>query len=92
MASRVFALIIGIDTYISHKITNLSACVSDALRIRKWLVDDLDIPAENTCLLLNDKATKQSIEDAFMTHLVSNAQIERGDAILVYFAGHGSVQ
>ncbi|EIM81278.1 uncharacterized protein STEHIDRAFT_162258 [Stereum hirsutum FP-91666 SS1] len=90
MASRVFALIIGIDTYVSHKIANLSACVSDALRIRNWLVDDLDVPAENTCVLLNDKATKQHIENAFMTHLVSNPQIERGDAILVYFAGHGS--
>ena len=89
MASRVFALIIGIDKYISRKISNLLSCASDALRIRNWLVNDLEVPAENACILLNEQATKQSIENAFMTHLVSNTQIERGDAILLYFAGHG---
>ena len=90
MAARVFALIIGVDQYKSSRIWNLSSCVDDAQNIKRWLLDDLHVPRDQICILLDDKATKRAIEDCFMSHLVSNAAIEPGDAILVYFAGHGS--
>lgn len=41
-------------------------------------------------MLLDHQATKQNIEDSFMRHLTNNTAIERGDAMLIYFAGHGS--
>ncbi|ETW80513.1 hypothetical protein HETIRDRAFT_434594 [Heterobasidion irregulare TC 32-1] len=90
MAARVFALIIGVDQYKSSRIWNLSSCVDDAQNIKRWLLNDLHVPRDQICILLDDKATKRAIEDCFMSHLVSNAAIEPGDAILVYFAGHGS--
>ncbi|KAF9452746.1 hypothetical protein P691DRAFT_660147 [Macrolepiota fuliginosa MF-IS2] len=91
MTSRAFALIVGIDYYQSGNVWNLHSCVHDARRIRSWLVDDLNVPEDQICMLLDNQATKQNIEDRFMSHLMNNHAIEKGDAILIYFAGHGSV-
>jgi hypothetical protein len=90
MASRVYALLVGIEQYKSSNIWNLSSCVDDALNMKRWLMDDLHVPRDNIRVLLDEKATKRAIEDTFMTHLVSNPAIEHGDAIIFYFAGHGS--
>ncbi|KAI0766506.1 hypothetical protein BC629DRAFT_890682 [Irpex lacteus] len=90
MASRVFALIIGIDEYKSGNVWNLESCVDDAQCIRQWLSHDLHVPRNQIQLLTNSQATKRAIEDAFMAHLVNNIDIDRDDAILIYFAGHGS--
>ncbi|THH19844.1 hypothetical protein EW146_g1375 [Bondarzewia mesenterica] len=90
MATRVFALIIGVDQYKSSRIWNLSSCVDDAQSIKRWLMTDLHVPRDHIRILLDGKATKRAIEDTFVSHLVSNPAIEPGDAILIYFAGHGS--
>jgi Caspase domain len=90
MASSVFALIIGIDQYKSSKIWNLSSCVDDAVKMRRWLTNDLHVPRDHICMLTDSKATKGAIEDAFMSHLVNNPSIMTGDSIIIYFAGHGS--
>jgi hypothetical protein len=90
MVPSVFALIIGIDQYKSSKIWNLSSCVDDALKIRRWLMTDLHVPRDRICMLLDSKATKSAIEDAFMSHLVNNPSILPGDSVIIYFAGHGS--
>ena len=90
MSTRVFALVIGIDNYKSGGIWNLHGCVDDAKRIKYWLANSLNVPKDQICVLLDKQATKQKIEESFMQHLVSNPGIERGDAILIYFAGHGS--
>ncbi|KAI0268850.1 hypothetical protein BC834DRAFT_656941 [Gloeopeniophorella convolvens] len=90
MSSSVFALIIGIDQYKSSKIWNLSSCIDDAFNVKRWLTDDLHVPRDHICTLLDGKATQAAIEDAFMSHLVNNPAIETGDSIVIYFAGHGS--
>jgi hypothetical protein len=90
MSTRVFALIIGIDSYKSGAIWNLHSCVEDAKRMKRWLMEGLKVPKDQICVLLDNHATKQRIEDAFTEHLVNNSSIERGDALLIYFAGHGS--
>ncbi|KZT10716.1 uncharacterized protein LAESUDRAFT_693011 [Laetiporus sulphureus 93-53] len=90
MATRVFALIIGIDNYKSGNIWNLQSCVDDAKNIKRWLTHDLHVPRDQICLLLNAEATKRKIEETFMSHLVNNPAIEPGDAIFIYFSGHGS--
>ena len=90
MASRLFALLIGVDNYKSGRIWNLEACADDARRMQQWLMHDLQVPATNIALLVNKEATKRRIEDVFMSHLVNNPTISHGDALLVYFAGHGS--
>jgi hypothetical protein len=90
MSTRLFALIIGIDNYKSGSIWNLHGCVEDAKKIKHWLTDNLNVPKDQICLLLDKQATKHNIEEHFMRHLVANPCIEKGDAILIYFAGHGS--
>ncbi|PFH53759.1 hypothetical protein AMATHDRAFT_170995 [Amanita thiersii Skay4041] len=90
MATRVFAVIIGIDVYKSGSIWNLHSCVDDAKKVRQWLVNDLGVPKSNTRLLLDSEATRANIEDCIMNHLVNNPSIGHGDAIIIYFAGHGS--
>lgn len=90
MSTRAFALIIGIDHYKSGNIWNLHSCVDDARRIRSWLVNDLNVPDDQICMLLDGQATQHNIENRFMSHLTNNRCIEKGDAIIIYFAGHGS--
>ena len=90
MAPRLFALVIGIDNYKSGDIWNLESAVHDAKKVGRWLLRDLQVPREQISLLLDDKATRQGIVDSFSKHLINNPAIQRGDAILIYFAGHGS--
>ncbi|KAI0744208.1 hypothetical protein C8Q80DRAFT_1220872 [Daedaleopsis nitida] len=90
MAGQVFALLIGIDKYQSGNIWNLNAAVDDARSIERWLLDDLQVPREHICTLIDAQATKRTIEERFMSHFVNNPAIEAGDALILYFAGHGS--
>ncbi|KAF8265427.1 hypothetical protein EI94DRAFT_1772354 [Lactarius quietus] len=90
MASSVYALLIGIDQYRSSKIWNLASCVDDALKMKRWLMNNLHVPRDHICMLLDSNATKSAIEDAFMSHFVNNPSIQSGDSIIIYFAGHGS--
>ena len=90
MAARLFALIVGIDKYKSGNIWDLETCVNDAQSIKRWLTHDLHVPRDRICLLTDKQATQRNIEDSFMKHLVNNPAIEPGDAIIFYFAGHGS--
>ncbi|TFK26500.1 hypothetical protein FA15DRAFT_637454 [Coprinopsis marcescibilis] len=90
MASPVFALIIGIESYKSGSIWNLHSCVDDAERVERWLLEDIDVPKHQIKKLLDSQATKENIERAFMEHLINNPDIHHGDAMIVYFAGHGS--
>ncbi|KAJ8487571.1 hypothetical protein ONZ45_g14289 [Pleurotus djamor] len=90
MSTRLFALIVGIDSYQSGSVWNLESCVQDAKNMYRWLTHDLCVPKDQICLLLDRKATKAAVEDNFVSHLINNPAIRRGDAILFYFAGHGS--
>ncbi|KAJ7764562.1 caspase domain-containing protein, partial [Mycena maculata] len=89
-AVRVFALVIGIDKYKSGVVWNLESCVDDAEKVQRWLRKDLKVPKDQICTLLDKHATKENIEKNFLRHLVHNENIQRGDAIVIYFAGHGS--
>lgn len=90
MAGQVFAIIVGIDKYQSGNVWNLNAAVDDACSIERWLIHDLQVPRRNICTLLDSQATKRNIEERFSSHFLSNSAIEPGDAMIFYFAGHGS--
>ncbi|TBU33643.1 hypothetical protein BD311DRAFT_711552 [Dichomitus squalens] len=90
MSGQVFALLVGIDKYQSGNIWNLNAAVDDAQSVERWLTNDLQVPRDHICTLIDAQATKRQIEERFMNHLVNNPAIEPGDALIVYFAGHGS--
>ncbi|KAK7042475.1 hypothetical protein R3P38DRAFT_3179027 [Favolaschia claudopus] len=87
---RVFGLVIGIDKYKSGAVWNLESCVDDAQKVQRWLRKDLKVPKDQICVLLDNHATKHNIEQSFLRHLVHNENIQRGDAIVIFFAGHGS--
>ncbi|KAG7098837.1 hypothetical protein E1B28_000741 [Marasmius oreades] len=90
MSTRLFAVIVGIDQYKSGDTWDLQSCVDDAKRVRRWLRDDLAVPREHISMLLDEHATKQKIEAELSNHLLNNDAVEPGDAVLIYFACHGS--
>lgn len=86
---RLFALIIGINVYQDVTIPDLKGAVPDAEAIRKFLLNELDVPESQMTILLDSQATRSAIVGAFQ-HLADNSAIQRGDPILIYYAGHGS--
>ena len=84
-----FALIIGINEYLSPKIHNLKGAVADALAIKKYLEQDLRVPASQISLLCDEQATRAAIIQGFNA-LLTDQRIRVGDPILIFYAGHGS--
>jgi hypothetical protein len=56
----------------------------------RYLVDTLGVPTSNIEMLLNAAATQDKVEEAFVRHLICNPAVQDGDAIIIYWAGHGS--
>jgi hypothetical protein len=80
-----WALVIGINDY--QFVAPLAYAGNDADAIASVLVNDLGFSAENTIVLKDSAATKQSILDAFIDF--SNKAADLDDRLLVFFAGHG---
>ncbi|KAK0205779.1 hypothetical protein DFS33DRAFT_1223564, partial [Desarmillaria ectypa] len=94
-ASRFWAVLIGIDAYESNV---LHGCVSDALLMKKLLIEDIGVPEHRIQCLLGsrnsshgDPLTPSRTNIVKILHgLIDNPEIERGDNIVIYYAGHGS--
>ncbi|PBL01548.1 hypothetical protein ARMGADRAFT_953616 [Armillaria gallica] len=94
-ASRFWAVLIGIDAYESRP---LHGCVSDASLMKKFLIDDLGMPKERIqCLLgshnlIPDDPLTPSRANIVNTlyNLIHNDEIQSGDNIVIYYAGHGA--
>jgi Caspase domain len=83
-------LIIGINKYKSQAIPELLGCVNDCNSIHNFLSASLRVPQSHIIVLTNEAATRQAIISNFENHLVQNSRIKKGDAIVFYYAGHGS--
>jgi Caspase domain len=88
--SRMFGLIIAIDKYKSDEIRNLRGCKGDAHDIVDFLSYKYHIRSSHFLYLADAKATRSAIINAFQHHLIENNNIEFGDAIVIFYAGHGS--
>ncbi|KAK0191755.1 caspase domain-containing protein [Armillaria mellea] len=94
-ASRFWAVLIGIDAYESRP---LNGCVSDASLMKNFLINDLGLPKERIqCLLgshnlISDGPLTPSRANIVNTlhSLIHNDEIQLGDNIVIYYAGHGS--
>ncbi|KAF7376246.1 hypothetical protein MSAN_00039900 [Mycena sanguinolenta] len=86
----VFAFIIGIDQYLSSAISDLKGCVNDAQAVKAYLTNRFHIPEAQVAFLANQDATRENILETFKSHLIDNSLVEKGDAIIIYYAGHGS--
>ncbi|KAG9081666.1 hypothetical protein FRC06_005460, partial [Ceratobasidium sp. 370] len=83
---RLFALLIGINDY--PKVKKLQGAVADAQAMSQYLREYLDIPDDQITQLYNEEATRAAIIGAFLD-LGRDERIKRGDAILIFYAGHG---
>ncbi|KAK0476018.1 hypothetical protein IW261DRAFT_1311385, partial [Armillaria novae-zelandiae] len=93
--SQFWAVLIGIDAYESWP---LQGCVSDASLMKNFLIDDLGVPKERIQCLLGShnlipddplKPSRANIVDTLYS-LIHNDEIQLGDNIIIYYAGHGS--
>lgn len=83
----MFALIIGINSY--DNVRWLRGAAGDALSVKKYLEDRLEVPSGQIRTLLNKEASRTAIIEAFFS-LRDDGRIVEGDPIFIYFAGHGS--
>ncbi|MFT7222873.1 MAG: hypothetical protein ACI82Z_000404 [Cellvibrionaceae bacterium] len=86
---RQLALIVGIGKYKNVRVPSLPGASADALRMYDFLTDEQSFafPKSNVCMLIDSRATKQNVIDAFRT-LTDRA--DSGDSVVFYYAGHGS--
>ncbi|KAG9106216.1 hypothetical protein FRC07_008906 [Ceratobasidium sp. 392] len=88
--SNLYGLIIGID---NHKFPECypppGGCISDAPSIFNYFSTDLKVPQGQIICLLDAKATRKEIVDAFQQHLIDNNKINCSDPIVIYFADVG---
>jgi hypothetical protein len=85
--TNVFALVIGINKY--EHWTRLKGAVKDANDITNFLKESLSVPENHITKLLDGDAKKDRIIKELVS-LSTNRNINKDDAILIYFAGHGS--
>ena len=64
--------------------------VADADSIDNYLRKDLNVPSDQICNLRNQQATRKEIIEA-LKGIANNDSIQRGDPILIYYAGHGGL-
>ncbi|PBK94616.1 hypothetical protein ARMGADRAFT_59608 [Armillaria gallica] len=95
--SQFWAVIIGIDAYPRYP---LYGCVSDAELMEKYLVEDLSVPQDRIQCLLGPMGQKTADSSTSPTRaniirtlysLIDNPDIMRGDNIVIYFAGNGTL-
>ncbi len=77
----------------------LRGCVSDARLSERYLSDDLCVPRERIQLLLGSREHDDPDDPMYPSRahitstllgLIDNPHIEKGDNIIIYYAGHGS--
>ncbi|KIM25362.1 hypothetical protein M408DRAFT_26347 [Serendipita vermifera MAFF 305830] len=86
--AALFALIIGIDKYKDAKLDDLGGAVADAKSMKSYLQTTLGVPESQIQTLYNSEATRDAIVDNIRA-LQTNPSIQKGDAILIFYAGHG---
>lgn len=87
-----YAVIVGISQYRDARIRKLDYTRADAQAFYNLLLDRerAGLPSENVKLLLDDQATRFSIEDAISDWLFKRAKPE--STVIVFFAGHGGTE
>ncbi|PBK95060.1 hypothetical protein ARMGADRAFT_1077820 [Armillaria gallica] len=95
-ASRFWAILIGIDEYLSYP---LCGCVSDVQLMERYLTEDLSVPSNRIQLLLGSKEHLSPKDPIYpsrahivgtLLSLITNSKIAHGDNIIIYYSGHSS--
>ena len=83
---KIWAVVVGISQY--KAVQPLRYADKDAVAFYDYLTQHLEVPKEQTTLLLNEQATLMSLKRTLGTELKRKAGEK--DTIIVYYAGHGA--
>ncbi|PBK91745.1 hypothetical protein ARMGADRAFT_481660 [Armillaria gallica] len=95
---QFWAVVIGIDEYPIAQ-DALYGCVCDATNVFKYLTTNMGVPEDHVKLLLGPqpsnmcnilRPTRATIINTLLA-LSTDPQINKGDNIIIYYAGHGTV-
>ncbi|CCM00516.1 uncharacterized protein FIBRA_02550 [Fibroporia radiculosa] len=86
---HLFALIIGINDYKYPSTPNLLGAVPDADAVRDYLQEQLGVPSSQIINLRDSQATRAAILHEIHAFM-NDDRIQKGDPILIYYAGHGA--
>ncbi|KAH9936995.1 caspase domain-containing protein [Fomitopsis serialis] len=86
----VHAVVIGIGKYENLRIPPLRGCGNDTDDVVKYLRDDLGVPSPHIVNLRDEEATQSAILASLDQKLINNPRITKKNAVVIYFAGHGS--
>jgi hypothetical protein len=89
---RFHALLIAINKYKhggTDKLRHLTGCIPDADDMMDFLIKDLRVARTSITYLRDEEATRAKILSSIRS-LSLNPEIQHGDPILIYFAGHGA--
>lgn len=84
-APQKLALLVGIDDY--EAMPDLSGCATDVELQRKLLIHRFGFDPNNIVTLIDKKATRQNIEETFISHLSDRAGPR--DIVVFHFSGYG---
>ena len=85
--TNAYAVVIGIENY-QQKLPKADFAAHDAEIMEQYLTKALGYQEQNLVVLLNERATKTSIEKYVEGWLVD--RVEKGDSVFIYFSGHGA--
>lgn len=92
---RKLALLVGINRYPEQVCDRMSAwgsalngCVTDVELQKELLIHRFGFQPSDILTLTDDQATRQAIEEAFLSHLTEQAR--SGDVVVFHFSGFGS--
>jgi tetratricopeptide (TPR) repeat protein len=89
VAAGKYAVVIGVNHYLSPDISQLRFCEADARALRDALVSACGYPESHVTLLLGTQATFEAIRAVIK--LLADPQAYPGaDTVLFYFSGHGA--
>ncbi len=84
---RKLALLVGINKYPPEQ--DLRGCVNDVELQRHLLIHRFGFNPKDIYTLIDEKATRQGILEAFEEHLIKQAKPE--DVVVYHYSGHGSL-
>ncbi|MBL4649333.1 MAG: caspase family protein, partial [Aureispira sp.] len=84
---KIYALLVGINEYLSPDVSNLSGTQKDLEDMHNYILSNYSAYETKVEVLKDKEATRANIIKNFEQHL---GQGQEGDIVLFYYSGHGS--
>ncbi|MGH1338685.1 MAG: caspase family protein [Aureispira sp.] len=86
-SKNIYALLVGINDYLSPDISNLSGTHKDLEDVHNYILSSYEQLEKKIEILKDADANRANIVKHFEQHL---GQAQEGDIVLFYYSGHGS--